>query len=87
MEECGEVIEAIGKILRHGYESCDPTKPYACTNRSKLEQELGDVRAAMLLICASGDVKKDYIHLYAEDKLKNIGKWLHHQPKGLFDLP
>lgn len=38
-EECGETIQVIGKILRHGYESFHP-KDYATTNRTLLENEL-----------------------------------------------
>lgn len=36
-EECGEVIQAIGKILRHGYESRHPDG--GPTNREALERE------------------------------------------------
>src|SRR6266702_712335 len=50
-EECAEVIVAIAKIQRHGYESFDPTieipedmRPE--TNRQALTREMGDVRAA-----------------------------------------
>lgn len=40
-EECGEVIQAIGKVLRHGFESTHPDG--GPTNRESLERECGDV--------------------------------------------
>lgn len=43
-EECGEVIQIIGKILRHGYDSWHPDRP-AITNRMLLEKELTDLIA------------------------------------------
>ena len=39
-EEMGEAIQAIGKILRHGYESTGPKT--IVRNRTSLEKELGD---------------------------------------------
>lgn len=36
-EECGEAIQAIGKILRHGYESNHPE--FTETNRTQLPDE------------------------------------------------
>lgn len=50
MEECGEVVQIIGKILRHGYDSCSPFGHNMETNRQALIRELFDVKAAALLI-------------------------------------
>lgn len=47
-EECGEVIQIIGKILRHGLDSCHPVTRE--TNRSALLREITDVKAAMVII-------------------------------------
>jgi len=81
-EECGEVIVAVGKILRHGYNSFDPTLPIAdrIINREALAKEMGDVRAAMILLCNAGDIKKDHVHSWAAYKLDHVSKWMHHQP-------
>lgn len=51
-EECGEVIQAVGKILRHGYDSHHPDqagKPpeFRHTNRDQLKQELADLLAVV----------------------------------------
>jgi hypothetical protein len=45
-EECGEVIQIVGKILRHGYESYHPANP-RLTNRDLLAKELRDVNAVL----------------------------------------
>ena len=44
-EECGEVIQIVGKILRHGYDSYNPTvEPMKqIPNRRLLEKELSDL--------------------------------------------
>ena len=80
-EEMGEALHAIGKVLRHGYESFDPTVEahQIITNRSMLEKELGDVRAAMILLCNANDLSKNTIHYYADEKLRIVQNWLHHQ--------
>lgn len=41
-EECGEVIQAITKILRHGYDSHHPSRP-GITNKRLLNKEMIDV--------------------------------------------
>lgn len=45
-EECGEVIQIVGKILRHGYDSYHPVNPRV-TNRQLLVKELRDVNAVL----------------------------------------
>jgi NTP pyrophosphatase (non-canonical NTP hydrolase) len=76
-EELGESVQAIGKILRHGYESRHPLG--GPTNRQALEKELGDVRHAMIRLCDAGDLSKQHIHDMADVKALNIVKYLHHQ--------
>lgn len=80
-EECGEVVQIVGKILRHGWDSYHPDRPAGLTNRGMLQKEMGDVRAAMIILCEAGDTIKEQVHEYADEKLKKIGKYLHHQPK------
>lgn len=77
-EECGELVQAVNKIIRHGYESYHPIT--GDVNRSLLEKEMGDVRAAMIMLCNAGDTQKIAVHLYADQKLEKIGRYLHHQP-------
>ena len=49
-EECGEVIQVIGKILRHGYNSHHPQNPMV-TNRQLLGRELTDLYAVASALC------------------------------------
>lgn len=78
-EEMGEAIQSIGKILRHGYESKNPDVADSLTNRAMLEKELGHVRNSMLMLCEKGDVSKEVIHSWANEKRLSIEKYLHHQ--------
>lgn len=75
-EECGELVQAIGKVLRHGLESRHPDG--GDTNRVSLCWEMGDVRAAMILLCKAGVVKKRDVHDFADDKLERVSQYLHH---------
>lgn len=47
--ECGEIIQIVGKTLRHGYGSYHPDRP-EITNRTLLERELTDLRAVLSLM-------------------------------------
>lgn len=80
-EEMGEALHAIGKVLRHGYGSYDPTLPseLQISNRAMLEQECGDVRAAMLMLCGACDLSKDAIHRRADEKVATVWRWMHEQ--------
>lgn len=81
-EELGEAIQAIGKILRHGYESTDPTKDGGnLTNRAMLERELGDIEAAVWLLTHNGDVNDRVIWHFAHAKMERVPLWLHQQHK------
>lgn len=67
-EECGEVIQVVGKILRHGFESYHPNdltsvtniggakafapKPGAKSNRDLLTEELSDLFAVVEMMDA-----------------------------------
>jgi len=82
-EELGEAQQAIGKILRHGYDSWNPDKEtedeYPPDNRADLEKELGDVVHAMNLLLDSGDVHSDAIVRRTLLKASTIKPYLHHQ--------
>jgi len=78
LEEMGEALQMVGKTLRHGYESTHPAGDI--TNRRLLEKELGDVRHAMVRLCETGDLNKEEIHKYADQKRLTVRRYLHHQP-------
>ena len=77
MEECGEVIQAAGKILRHGWAS---QSPYGGkTNRVALERELGDVRAMVNVMIDAGDVRLADVQSWQRRKRERMAMWTHHQ--------
>ena len=55
-EECAEVVQICMKILRHGYESCNPFDPKRTSNRDLLNGELTDVSATLLDMRRKGDI-------------------------------
>jgi NTP pyrophosphatase (non-canonical NTP hydrolase) len=61
-EECGELVQAIGKVMRHGYISASPYG--GPNNRAALERELGDVLAAIDLVKDAGDVRRADVHTW-----------------------
>jgi hypothetical protein len=81
-EECAEVIQVVGKILRHGYASFHPDDATNTTNRELLERELGDVEAISGLMVHRGDIEASEVHTCSLQKLARLesGKYLHHQP-------
>ncbi len=81
-EEAGEISQAVGKILRHGYESYHPNDP-SMTNRSLLENEIADLHAVQLMMEIKGDIEdlspqaSDAVGHAMEKKMK----YTHHQHK------
>jgi NTP pyrophosphatase (non-canonical NTP hydrolase) len=64
-EECAEVIQAISKILRFGFNE-------EFRNKEKLTQEIGDLLACVTLLYASGIVDKDEVELAIENKILKL---------------
>lgn len=77
-EESSEVGQAVAKVLRHGYESSDPTRQNGPTNRQHLAKELGQHLLAMRMLVASGDVSEADVMLAMKQKAETIHQWLHH---------
>ncbi|TAN40779.1 MAG: hypothetical protein EPN22_16915 [Nitrospirae bacterium] len=78
LEELGEAQQAIGKILRHGYESYHPLAP-SPTNREMLEREIGDIIFALGFMEDAGDLNRQSICDHKNNKAVNVRKYLHHQ--------
>lgn len=81
-EEAAEVIKCVTKILRHGYESVDPTGKEHGTNRQQLEVEAAHVGAQMSFMAANGDLSKYSIQghqVIRFDKMERAGCYTHHQ--------
>lgn len=78
-EECGELIQVIGKILRHGYESRHPNDLNGPTNRGLLGKEGGDVLFALRFLDKNRDVAWAAFEQGCERKSESVGQYLHHQ--------
>lgn len=78
-EECAEVIQVIGKILRHGYDNYHPADP-TTTNRDLLAKEVSEVMAI------TKEMKRGELKDY---QLSDVGcsiwqrklKYTHHQER------
>jgi NTP pyrophosphatase (non-canonical NTP hydrolase) len=84
MEECGEVIHAACKIMRHGYESTNPKEivdddHFPETNRSALAREIGDLMHAVQRMEVHKDVSASVIAERRNSKPERIKPYLHHQ--------
>lgn len=79
-EECGEVVQRIGKILRHGYDDWSPYDTTATRNRTYLANEIGDVRATVARMVDAGDIDPRIIEIAASTKHAKLKRWTHHQP-------
>ena len=77
-EECGEVVQIIGKIQRHGLASYHPAHPNGPNNRQMLNKELGDVAAAVALLNERFVVSNWMIQQARNEKLRALPKYLHH---------
>lgn len=70
-EECGEVIQAVTKILRFGKES---KVAAAYTNMHRLEEEIGDLYCMIGLLIERGLVSEEAVYKASTnkyDRLKN----------------
>lgn len=92
-EELAEAGAAIGKILRHGYNSYDPTNPNVeidpdgdahPNNRSDLHTECGHVLAALQMMINSRDIYNIDLHIAKDKKLASVKKWMHYQADYVF---
>lgn len=79
IEECGEVIQAACKILRHGYASNHPVDPWHGTNRRSLEKEIGHIIHVVSRMENASDLDSAVITESAQAKAANITTYLHHQ--------
>ena len=78
LEECGEVQQIIGKILRHGYDSHHPENNLV-NNRMLLEKELGDLQFAINLMVKKKDVDDVEMVEHTQEAWTKKKPYLHHQ--------
>ena len=81
-EECGEVIQVVGKILRHGYESSSPVVHDLGqeSNRVILQKELCDLLLMITFMVISGDMSEEFDNSneYVNGKIERLNKYFHH---------
>ena len=77
-EECAEVIQMVGKILRHGYDSYHPNDPHE-TNRFRLQEELLDISAVLGKMNDRGDITFQATEKEVNERWKRKLRWTHHQ--------
>jgi hypothetical protein len=78
-EEMGEAQQVIGKIIRHGYHSWNPTVVGIRTNEEELELEMGHVTCAFGLLADAGDIDRMTALSHSIKKKESVKKWMHHQ--------
>ena len=80
-EECGELIQAIGKVLRHGYDSKNPDDINHKGNREDVTIECADVSYAIGRLIATDDICVPAYYDHLRDKRVKISRYEHHQEK------
>ena len=80
-EEAAEVIQAVTKIQRHGWESRygSESKEAGRTNREHLEIELGELEYAVALLTAACDLEPSRIRAARQHRVERIDGYMHHQ--------
>jgi len=78
-EECAEVIQAVSKIQRFGFDTRWP-EDSPLDNRGRLEEELGDLLAMVQLLIAQRLVNEQHLETAMQAKLEKLKKW-----SGIFD--
>lgn len=79
-EEAGEIVQMVGKILRHGYSSYHPKDPNQKPNRELLRREIIDLLAVVRLMGENGDIDDHIVRLSKiEGRLMSKLIYTHHQ--------
>ena len=79
-EECGETIQIICKILRHGYTSHHPADLSRTTNWVLLKKELNDIKAVMYGMTEAGEYyRSDFSRDISKEIWAKKQKWTHYQ--------
>ena len=72
-EECAEVVVAVSKISRFGFDNFKPGKPK--TNREHLAEELGDLQAMIDLCIQFNLVGSEQVSIAADNKIAKLKQW------------
>lgn len=70
-EECAEVIQAVSKCFRFGFESVHQDK----NNLQRLEDELGDLQCMISLLLENEIVNENNLNKAELNKFQKLQKW------------
>ena len=70
-EECAEVIQAVSKIFRFGFD----TEWNGETNREHLEEEVGDLLAMIYILQSANIINEEKVIEASEAKIEKLKKW------------
>lgn len=74
-EEAGEIVQAVGKVLRHGYDSYHPNNP-RMNNRELLAKEITDFLAVVELMDGDSILPSE---AELDQAVRKKRKFTHHQ--------
>jgi NTP pyrophosphatase (non-canonical NTP hydrolase) len=74
-EECAEVVQAISKIQRFGWDNKNPIDPNSITNRDHLIEEMGDLMCMIGLVIQEYNLNQSKLETAVKAKLKKLEKW------------
>lgn len=78
LEECGEVIQFIGKVQKHGFDSRHP-KYGDKSNRESLAIELSHLMYSIMFMIRNNDLDTKLMAKSLKDKRERSEKYYHHQ--------
>ena len=70
-EECAEVVQAISKVFRFGFDTIWNNE----TNKEHLEEELGDLLAMISILQSREIVNQDKVSEACNKKMEKLSKW------------
>lgn len=78
-EECAEVIQAISKIKRHGWDSYNPDILAAPTNQDHFSDEVAQLLTVVGQFFANGKLSELRMEEEAKRKSEQLKKYTHYQ--------
>lgn len=78
-EECAEVIQAIAKIKRHGWDSYNPDVLASPDNRDHFEKEVSHVLVLIGTLMDNGVISEIHMKENSDEKVEQLKKYTHFQ--------